>query len=136
MSLFLCYSRTMNTTSTAHPPKKRGRKSLGASPMSEAERKRRSREQMRAAGAREFMLRLEGLHLQYVEGLAHAKQISATTALHGLVEAALDRFVGVMRRCEEMRKYGASDESCAAFIEQHLFPALPAIKPKEEPDTQ
>jgi hypothetical protein len=106
---------------------KRGRKAFGDAPMSAAERKRRSREQLRAAGVREFMVQLQGMHLEYVEALAQADNITPADALHGIVESALDRHVGVMRRCERMRENGASDEQIAHFVARNLLPELPPM---------
>jgi hypothetical protein len=103
----------------------RGRKPLGEAAMSAAERKRRSREQKRIAGAKEFSLRLEGLHLQHVEELAQHQNISSSAALRSILEPSLDRYVGVMRRCALLREKGASDEVIGAFIKEHLFPPLP-----------
>jgi hypothetical protein len=123
--------RIMIETDTPLPSTKRGRKPTGERAMTAAERKRRSREQIRAAGAKEFVLRLEGLHLEYVEKLAQAYQISTSAALKLITEAALDLFVGVIRRSERMRENGVSDEVSSKFVSDHLFPALPPIDPKE-----
>lgn len=109
---------------------KRGRKAIGDTPMSAAERKRRSREQLRAAGVREFLVQVQGMHLEYVEALAQADNITPADALHGIVESALDRHVGVMRRCERMRENGASDEEIAQFAARNLLPELPPMPDK------
>lgn len=110
---------------------KRGRKPFGSAPMTTAERKRRSREQLRAAGGKDFFMRVEGIHLEYVEALAQSGNISTAQALRQLMEPSLDRYVGIMRRSERMRANGASDEVIAAFINSHLFPTLPPIDETE-----
>jgi hypothetical protein len=117
----------MSDKSSTIPETKRGRKPLGSAAMTPAERKRRSREQSRATGAKEFILSLEGWHLQHVEELAKSQNISTSAALRGILETALDRYVGVMRRCAQLRENGASDEAVEIFVNNHLFPPLPAI---------
>jgi len=110
--------------------KKRGPKPIGDAPMTGAERQRRRREQLRAGGAKGFLLELEGLHLQYVEALAQSQNISTAAALRLLLDRALDQFVGVMRRSERMLDNGASDEKNAKFVRDHLFPELPLMEEK------
>jgi hypothetical protein len=114
-------------TTEKHNSAKRGRKPLGDGPMSAAERKRRSREQLRASGVREFSLKLEGLHLEYVENAAALRGSNTAEVLRDILESALDRFVGVTRRCERMLVNGATDEEAAAFMNTHLMPPLPPM---------
>lgn len=106
---------------------KRGRKPLGEGPMSAAERKRRSREQLRASGVREFSLKLQGLHLEYVENASALRGSSTAEVLRDILENALDRFVGVTKRCERLLDNGATDEEAAAFMHTHLMPPLPPM---------
>lgn len=106
---------------------RRGRKPLGEGPMSAAERKRRSREQSRASGVREFSLKLQGLHLDYVENAAALRGSSTAEVLRSILENALDRFVGVTKRCERLLDNGATDEEAAAFMNAHLMPPLPPM---------
>jgi len=113
------------------PPKKRGPKPVGDTAMTNAERQRRRREQLRSAGRKGFLLELEGLHLQYVETLANSQEMSTAATLRLIVERALDRYVGVMARVERMANNGASDEACAQFIQDHLDPKLPPV-PQED----
>jgi hypothetical protein len=108
-------------------PKKRGPKPIGDAAMSTAERQRRRREQLRATGGKGFLLELEGLHLQYVEALAQSQGMSTAAALRLLVDNALSRYVGVMRRAERMGQDGASPEACAQFMSKHLYPELPPM---------
>jgi hypothetical protein len=122
----MCYGLGM-TTETTTQPAKRGRKPLGDAAMSAAERKRRSRERQQATGVKEFQLQVQGMHLAYVEQLAEHNEVSASAALRMLLEPALDRYVGVMRRCERMKENGATDEQVAAFMHTHLMPELPTM---------
>lgn len=115
----------------ASPSKKRGPKPIGDAPMTAAERQRRRREQTRAAGGKAYLIELNGLHEALVDALATAEGISSTAALHGLLEAALDRYAGVMERCERLREAGASDLAIAAFVKEHFLPRLPEIDKQE-----
>lgn len=110
---------------------RRGRKPLGQKAMTDAERKRRSRELGRSGGEREFLVKVKGLHLDYVEALAKIQQISAANALKHIAEAALDRYVGVMRRSELMLENGVDEYLVNQFISKHLFPALPPIEERK-----
>jgi hypothetical protein len=112
-------------------PKKRGRKPLGDAAMSTAERQRRRREQLRMEGAKGFLLELEGLHLQHVEAMANFQGLTAAATVRLLVSNALDRYVGVMRRAERMAELGATDEVCAEFVREHLYPKLPPMALKK-----
>lgn len=108
-------------------PKKRGPKPLGDAPMTSAERQRRRREQARAAGGKAYQVQLTGSHQGWVDALASAQGISGTAVLQGLMEAALDRYAGLMERCDRLQKAGASEETIAAFVSQHFMPPLPDI---------
>lgn len=115
----------------------RGRKPLGDAAMTPAERQRRRRELLRAVGDKHYLLRLNGLHQECVEMLAKVDGVSGTAALQGIVQVSLDRFAGVMHRCERLRELGASDDDIEAFIHTHLSPSLPPIDELElpRPDT-
>lgn len=112
------------------PPKKRGPKPVGDTAMTNAERQRRRREHLRTVGSKGFLLELEGLHLDSVETLANSQDMSTAATLRLIVERALDRYVGVMRRVERMSVNGASDEACAQFIQDNLDPELPPMQPE------
>jgi hypothetical protein len=114
-------------TQTTIKPAKRGRKPFGDAAMSAAERKRLSRERQQVTGVKEFQLKVQGMHLVYVEQLAEHNEVSASAAVRMLLEPALDRYVGVMRRCERMKENGATDEQVAAFIQIHFMPELPPM---------
>lgn len=95
--------------------------------MSAAERKRRSRERQEATGTKSFQLQVQGMHLQYVEALAATQDISASAALRHILESALDRYVGVVRRCEAMQANGATEADAADFLNTYWMPPLPPM---------
>lgn len=115
---------------------KRGRKPLGDAAMTPAERQRRRRELLRTEGDKHYVLRLNGLHQEWIEIFAKSNGISGTKALQGLVEASLDRYVGVMHRCERLRDMGATDADIEAFMQAHFLPALPSIEELEIPPSR
>jgi hypothetical protein len=112
---------------TTTQPAKRGRKLIGDAAMSAAERKRRSRERQQATGVKEFQLQVQGMHLSYVEQMAARIETSTNAALRLILEAALDRYVGVVRRCERMIANGATDEQVAQFMHTYWMPELPPM---------
>jgi hypothetical protein len=118
------------TNVTTTQSAKRGRKLLGDAAMSAAERKRRSRERQQATGVKEFQLQVQGMHLQYVEALAARQEASTSAALRLILEAALDRYVGVVRRCDRMLDNGATDEQVAHFMRTYWMPELPPMPEK------
>lgn len=95
--------------------------------MSAAERKRRSRERKQATGVKEFQLQVQGMHLQYVEALAARQDVSTSAALRLILEAALDRYVSVMQRCQQMLNNGATDEQVSKFMQTYWMPKLPPM---------
>lgn len=112
-------------------PKKRGPKPIGDAPMTSAERQRRRREQARAAGGKAYQVQLTGLHQGWVDALASAQGISGTAVLQALIEATLDRYAGLMERCNRLRAAGLPDEAIAAFFGRHFMPPLPDINNSE-----
>ena len=111
----------------------RGRKPLGDAAMTPAERQRRRRELLRTEGDKHYLLRLNGLHQEWVEALAQSGGVSGTKALQNLIEVTLDRYVGVMHRCERLKDMGATDADIEAFMQAHFLPALPPIDELELP---
>lgn len=95
--------------------------------MSPAERKRRSRARQDATDRKHFQLQVQGLHLQYIEALALQQQVSTSAALRRILEPALDRYVGVVRRCDAMLANGATDDEVAQFWRMHWMPELPIM---------
>ena len=112
---------------------KRGRKPLGESAMTPAERQRRRRELLRTEGDKHYLLRLNALHQDCVEMLAKAEGISGTKVLQTYIEVCLDRYVGVMQRCERLKEMGASDAYIEAFMQTHFLPSLPSVEELEPP---
>lgn len=123
----------MTEKSTIDAPKKRGRKPVGDAAMTPAERQKRRRELLRTEGDKHYLLCLNGLHQAWIESFAKSNGVSGTKALQMLVEAALNRYVGVMHRCERLRDMGATDAEVEAFMQAHFLPALPAIEELEIP---
>ncbi len=94
---------------------------------SDADRKRISRDNQAAKGVKQFCLKVGGIHLKYIEALTIANpDQSAGQVLKQIIEAALDRHVGVQNRIERMRENGATDEEVQRFIITYLNPPLPA----------
>lgn len=123
----------MNENKPTDTPKKRGRKPLGETAMTPAERQKRRRELLRSEGDKHYLLRLNGLYQEWVEILAKAEGISGTTALQHMVEASLIHYIGIMHRCERLREMGATDWMIEAFIHKHFLPTLPNIDEMELP---
>jgi len=114
-------------------PKKRGRKPVGDAAMTPAERQKRRRELLRTEGDKNYLLRLDGLQQAWVEALAKGEGVSDTKALQTILEASLNRYIGVVHRCERLEEMGASEDAVAAFMQAHLFPPLPSIDELELP---
>lgn len=119
---------TADTATTK--PAKVGRPLKGDAPMSSAERMRRTRELRKAAGSKAFQMLVNGLHLQYLELTATRMNASPSEALRWILEPALDRYVGLMRRVERMSENGATQEEVAEFTKKHWMPELPPMPEK------
>lgn len=111
-------------------PKKRGPKPIGDAPMTPAQRQQRRRQRLRATGAKDFLMKLEGLHLEYIEKLAQAMDTTTAAALRLILIRSLDQYVGVVRRVERMQENGVPDDVRDEFFREHLFPELPPILDK------
>lgn len=99
--------------------------------MSAAERKRRSREHLLAKGAKDFQVQVRGLHLSCIEQVAAQSEQSAGGVLRPIFERALDRFVGMVRRSDQMKENGATDEEVVAFWHTYYMPELPIMPEKK-----
>lgn len=110
-------------------PKKRGPKPKGEAPMTPAERQRRRREQMRAAGAKDFVMTVGPRHLVWIKHLADQQGISEAAALHQIVDNALDYFDSVMMCQQAMLLKGAPQEECSNFLMEH-WPLPPPPMPE------
>jgi hypothetical protein len=115
------------TTDSTTKPAKIGRPLNGDAPMTSAERVRRTRERKQASGIKEFQMQVQGVHLQYVEQMAARIETSTSAALRLILEAALDRYVVVVRRCDLMLENGATDEDVAQFMRTYWMPELPPM---------
>lgn len=123
----------MTEQSTTDTPKKRGRKPIGDVVMTPAERQKRRRALLRTEGDKNYLVRLNGLQQEWVEALAQGEGISGTKALQTLLEVSLNRYIGVVHRCERLQEMGASEVDVAAFMQANLFPPLPSIGELELP---
>lgn len=112
---------------SADTPKKRGRKPLGDRPMTQAEAKRRSREKMRAAGAKDYLMTVGPRHLIWVKRLAEKQGISEAAALHMVLDNALDYFSTVMACHDGMLLLGATQEECSRYSLEHWPLAAPPV---------
>ncbi|MFT3850519.1 MAG: hypothetical protein QM739_18135 [Propionivibrio sp.] len=106
---------------------------MGDAAMTPAERQRRRRESLRKEGDKHYLVCLTGLYQEWVEIFAKSNSVSETKALHTLIEASLDRYIGVLRRCERLHEMGASDVAIEAFMHRHFLPTLPNIDELEIP---
>lgn len=103
--------------------------------MTPAERQRRRREKMRAAGAKDFVMMVGPRHLVWVKRLAEKQGISEAAALHQIVDNALDYFDSVMMCHDAMLLKGASQENCTEFLLKHWPlppPPMPEILASDE----
>lgn len=123
----------MTEERTTNSPKKRGRKPIGDAVMTPAERQKRRRALLRTEGDKNYLVRLNGLQQEWVEALAKGESVSGTKALQTILEASLNRYIGVVHRCERLQELGASEGDVAAFMQAHLFPPLPSIDELELP---
>lgn len=128
----LWYSLPM-TEQTPITKTKRGRKPVGESAMTPAERQRRRRELLRTEGDKHYLLRLNELHQEHVEMIAKAEGMSGTKVLQTYVEVCLDRYIGIVQRCERLKEMGASDADVEAFMKTYFLPSLPSIEELEHP---
>lgn len=116
------------TADTTIKTAKIGRPLTGDAPMTSAERVRRARARKQASGVKEFQMRVQGMHLQYVELMAARMDASTGAALRLILEAALDRYVAVVQRCDRMIESGATDEEVAQFMSTYWMPELPTMR--------
>lgn len=117
---------------TLPTPKKLGRKPIGIATLTPAERQHRYREKLRAAGGKDFLMTVGGLHLEEVEALAAVLTITPSEALRMIFNDALDRYVGVRNRARRMAENGATPDACAQFLNDHLYPELPPLETRRD----
>lgn len=108
--------------------KKAGRKPLGDKAMTRNERMQKTNDARKARGVRSFLMHVEPMHLGWIEQMAQQSGAPVTTAFKHVVEAALDRYAGVMRRVQFLEVDCSNPEAAAAFVQAHLSPALPTLE--------
>ncbi len=109
-------------------PSRRGRPPKFGKPMSAAERKRLSREKLAKEGAKEYMIKIEGIHLNAINQLSETSGIEPREVLTLVVTNAMDRLTGVMNRAQKLLDSGVSEEEVNRFITDNLYPQLPDIE--------
>ena len=108
---------------------RRGRKPLGDRAMTEVERQQKREAKLKEEGVRTFRMRLHPMHLGWVEQMANGSGVSTATALSNVLQAALDRYAGVMSRAQFLEVDCDNQEAAAAFIRAHLSPPpLPSFE--------
>lgn len=115
--------------------KKRGRKPTGKATTS-TERMRRIREREQTEGVKEFRMKVGGLHLEYVEALAKGNGIATSVALSQLLGLALDRYVVVMQRCQQMIDDGATDDQVSQYMRTFWNPRLSNLEEAQQEKNQ
>ena len=111
-------------------PKKRGRKPIGERAMTPAEAKRRSREKMRAAGAKDYLMTVGPHHLTSIKHLAEKHGISEASALFMVLDNALDYFTSVMACHDGMLLIGMPQDECSRFVLDHWPLSAPPMPDK------
>jgi len=90
---------------------KRGRKTLGNAPMTHAERQRRYRARKAAEGSAEFMIRIRGGMLDFIDQFAAAGGNSRSQVVELLLDEAISRMGNAVAEAQYMIAEGASDEA-------------------------
>jgi hypothetical protein len=97
--------------------------------MTPAEAKRRSREKMRAEGAKDYLLTVGQHHLVWIKHLAEQQGISEAAALRVVLDNALDYFCSFSASLAAMKVAGASPEECDSFVKTY-WPLPPPKMPE------
>lgn len=92
--------------------------------MTQAERKRRSREQLQKSGYAEFGLRLRGEKLKMLEKLAEASGMTRGEVLEMTVDLMLTRIQIMLTGLHKLAKDGASDDVLRAFVRKAMSPSV------------
>lgn len=108
--------------------KKAGRKPLGDKAMSRNERMQKTNDARKARGVRSFLMHVEPMHLKWIEQMAQQSGAPVTTAFKRVVEAALDRYAGIMERAQFLEIDCNNPKAAADFVQDHLNPSLPTIE--------
>jgi len=123
---------------------RRGRRLLGAQPLTGAERVKRAEQRKLAAGGRAFRLWLKADDVQYLERLAAVEGHSASQILGVLITEGLRRHQVALWEAENARASGASLEQVSEVWYRHAATMAdyvakygnwgePAFSPKEAP---
>ncbi|MBS1191384.1 MAG: hypothetical protein H6R10_3176 [Rhodocyclaceae bacterium] len=86
-------------------------------------------EQMRAAGAKGYLMTVGPCHLVWLRRLAEKQGISEAAAMYEVIDNALDHFGSVMMCHDAMLLKGASQEECTKFVLEH-WPLPPPPMPE------
>ncbi|MFN3734861.1 hypothetical protein [Comamonas testosteroni] len=108
--------------------KPRGRQPIGGKAMTGAERQRKRDAKLKDEGVRMFRMSIYPHQLGWIEQMAKSNEVSLTAALANVLEVALDRYAGVMKRVQFLEVDCSNPEAAAAFIQAHLSPALPTLE--------
>jgi hypothetical protein len=93
--------------------KKRGRKPIGDIAMNAAHRKRISRSRQAAEGSVEFVVRLSGGTLNYIDQLASSIDVTRSKVIEELVDYAIHRLARGTTEAELVIADGGSEEAVA-----------------------
>lgn len=108
--------------------KKRGPKPQGERPMTAAERQRKRREALKAAGGRTFLMEIGDETLKWVEVESQRTGRPVSEILKEVLGLSLDRYGKVVERMVELAHYGASPETLEIFERLHAFPKVPTMQ--------
>ncbi len=111
---------------------KRGRKPLKGIAMSQAERKRRSREKLKNEGGREVWVRIDGSQMDAIEVISERLGVSPEEFTRRFYKKSLSHFLTVLKQAGTAQLEGANEEETIDFIRKHLFPSPPNNEAKEE----
>lgn len=100
--------------------KKRGRKPIGEHAMSPAEAKRRSRERKASEGSVEFMIRLQGGTLAFIDLFATTNNVSRSSVIEAFLDMAISRVGIAVSEATDLRATGATDEQVASCLHRAL----------------
>lgn len=104
----------------------RGRKPLGDKAMTVAERMQRREAKLKEQGVRTFRMRVAPLHMEWIEQASLQQDKAVSAVLGEVLERALDRYAGVMRRADFLAIDCGNPEAAAEFVRAHLIPPLPS----------
>lgn len=114
----------MDKTST----KRRGPKPQGDQPMTPAERQRKRRAAIKAAGGRTFLMEISINDLRWLELEVQQTGRPIAEVLRQVIGLSLHRYGQVFERSAELAHLGASTETLEAFLRLHAFPEVPTLE--------